>query len=333
MSMPQVTLAGKSVGRIGYGLMQLTWNPKPPAEEVSFAAMKAAADAGATAWSTAMFYGPPTDQSANVRLIGNFFKKYPEYKDKITIVLKGGHDENMHPVSKNIVEFVRGEIRKAESLLGGKKVDVFSFARIPPGVEPEELFTALKQCRDEGLFAAVGASETGVETLEKVQKIVDIAVLEIEVSLWSYEKDIQDAIAWSAKNKVPIYAYSPLGRGFITRTYKSPEDIPEGSFQKGLPRFQGEAFYENLKLVDRLDEMAEAKGVSTAQLALAWILTLSPYTIPIPGSSSPSRVQGNCDAANVKFTDEEIGKINQILSTFELKGDRYMAGLHSLSMR
>jgi pyridoxine 4-dehydrogenase len=72
---------------------------------------------------------------------------------------------------RNIVEFVRGEIKKAESLLGGKKVDVFSYARIPPGVEPEELFTALKQCRDEGLFAAVGASETGVETLEKAQKV------------------------------------------------------------------------------------------------------------------------------------------------------------------
>ena len=99
-------------------------------------------------------------------------------------------------------------------------------------------------------------------------------MLEIEVSLWSYEQNIKDALAFCAKEGIPVFCYSPLGRGFMTRKWKSPEDIPEGSFQKYLPRFQGEAFYENLKLVDQLDELAKKKGVTTGQFALAWIISL-----------------------------------------------------------
>jgi len=109
------------------------------------------------------------------------------------------------------------------------------------------------------------------------QQIIPVGVVEIEVSLWSFEQEIQDVIAWSKKNKVPVFCYSPLGRGFISRTYSKPEDIPDGDFKKYLPRFQGEAFYENLKLVDALDGLAKEKGMKTTQLALAWITSLSPY--------------------------------------------------------
>lgn len=97
------------------------------------------------------------------------------------------------------------------------------------------------------------------------------------MSLWSYEQDIKDDVAWSAKHKVPILAYSPLGRGFLTRTYKSPEDIPEGSSLKHCPRFEGDAFYQNLKIVDQLDALAEKKGVQPSELALAWVIGLSDY--------------------------------------------------------
>jgi pyridoxine 4-dehydrogenase len=106
-------------------------------------------------------------------------------------------------------------------------------------------------------------------------QIIDVACLEIEVSLWSYEDDIQGALAAAAKHRIPVLAYSPLGRGFITRKFKTPEDIPEGSFQRHVPRFQGEAFYKNLELVDKLDEAAERKGVSTSALALAWVAGLN----------------------------------------------------------
>lgn len=167
---------------------------------------------------------------------------------------------------------------------------------------------------------------------------------------------------------MPILCYSPLGRyvqpfhpvlpslthsrGFITRKWKSPEDIPEGSFQRMVPRFQGQAFYDNLKLVDELDRLAKEKGLETSQLALAWVVSLSPYVsisslrsiqgndvdsvqnIPIPGSSNATRVKQNTEAANVKLTDDDLKVINEILGKFEVTGDRYpgpaMAQLASL---
>ncbi|WWC69965.1 uncharacterized protein I206_103909 [Kwoniella pini CBS 10737] len=318
-SIPQVQVAGHSVGRMGYGLMQLTWNPKPPAEEDSFKAMKAAADAGATCWSTATFYGP---DFANIRLIANFFKAYPEYKEKIVLVVKGGTEYTTLAPKGNDIDFLRSDIAKTQEILGDKKIDVYSLARLPEGTV-EEVFEILEKLRKEGLFTAVGASEMGVASLEKAQKITPIAIIEIEVSLFSFEPAIQEVVKWSKSNKVPIFAYSPLGRGFLTRTYKSPEDIPEGDFKKMVPRFQGEAFYQNLKLVDKLDEIASKKGVNTSQLALAWIIGLSDYTIPIPGSSNPKRAVENTQAASITLTDEENKTISDILSTFEVQGTRY----------
>ncbi|WWC61958.1 uncharacterized protein I303_104544 [Kwoniella dejecticola CBS 10117] len=325
---PQVQVAGHSVGRMGYGLMQLTWNPKPPAEEDSFKAIKAAADAGATCWSTATFYGP---DFANIRLIANFFKAYPEYKDKIVLVVKGGADYKTIEPYGNDIEFLRSDLAKTQEILGDKKIDVYSMARLPEKGSVEEVFTNLETLRKEGLFTAVGASEMGVESLERAQKITQIAIIEIEVSLFSFEPAIREVVKWSQSNKIPIFAYSPLGRGFLTRTYKTPEDIPDGDFKKMVPRFQGEAFYQNLKLVDRLDEIAAKKGVNTSQLALAWIVGLSDYTIPIPGSSNPKRAVENTQAASITLTADENKTISDILDTFEVQGTRYPgAAMHQL---
>lgn len=148
-------------------------------------------------------------------------------------------------------------------------------------------------------------------------------MVEIEVSLWSYDADVQAVIAWSTANKVPVYAYSPLGRGFLTRTWKTPEDVPEGSFQSHSPRFQGDNFYKNLELVDVLDKAAEKRGLSTAQLAIAWVCALGPYVIPIPGSSNEGRARQNTEAANVKLSVDEVKEINRILEQFPPAGGRY----------
>nr|XP_031859161.1 uncharacterized protein CI109_005357 [Kwoniella shandongensis]KAA5526233.1 hypothetical protein CI109_005357 [Kwoniella shandongensis] len=323
MSIPQITVAGNQVGRIGYGLMQLTWNPKLPAEEVSIKAIKAAADAGSTIWSSAAFYGNPGDNFANIQLIANFFKKYPEYKDKITLVIKGGVDYQNLSTKGTDLDFLRTEIKKIKEILGDKEIDVFNLARLPEA-PIEEIFKGLVTLQKEGLFREIGASEMGVESLEKALKITPIAINEIEVSLFSIsDPKIKETVEWASKKGMPIFCYSPLGRGFLTRAFKSPEDLPEGDFRRMVPRFQGEAFYENLKFVDKLDEIAKAKGITTGQLALAWILHLSPTTIPIPGSSNPDRIKENISAANVKFSSDELKTIDDFLAKFEVQGTRY----------
>lgn len=323
-TVPTVTVAGKQVSRMGYGLMQLTWNPQPPSQDVSFAAMKAAADFGSTIWSSAAFYGNPGDNFANIKLIAAFFDKYPEYKSKIVLVVKGGADyADLHPRGTEL-DFLRTELKEMKRILGDKEIDVYSLARLPEG-SVEETFKGLDALKKEGLFGEVGASEMSASSLEKAHKITPIAINEIEISLFSYDKPIRDAIEWHDTNKIPVFAYSPLGRGFITRTYKSPDDIPEGDFKRYLPRFQGQAFYENLKLVDKLDEIAARKGVNGSQVALAWILSLSNYIIPIPGSSNTKRVAENIQSANVKLTSEEKKEINDFLDSFEIQGTRYPA--------
>lgn len=259
-----------------------------------------------------------------------------------------------------------------KKILGDKEVDVYSLARLPEG-PVEDIFKGLDTLKKEGLFGEVGASEMSAASLEKAHKvshplllisyfiqkwqsvqITPIAINEIEISLFSYDGSIRNAIEWHNTNKIPVFAYSPLGRGFITRTYKSPDDIPEGDFKKHLPRFQGKAFYENLKLVDKLDEIAARKGVKGSQVALAWILSLSDYvsdlsgfvisarllteilqTIPIPGSSNTKRVVENTQSINVTLTSEEKKEITDFLDAFEVQGTRYpaqaMAHLVSLS--
>ncbi|KAK8864160.1 hypothetical protein IAR55_001406 [Kwoniella newhampshirensis] len=320
---PTVTVAGNKVGRVGYGLMQLTWNPKAPSEEISFAAIKAAADAGSTIWSSAAFYGNPGDNFANLRLIKNFFAKYPEYKDKITLVIKGGGDYKTLQPRGDDIEFLRTEIKAIKEYLGDKEIDVYNLARLPHA-PVEDVFKNLVTLQKEGLFREIGASEMGVESLKKALKVTPIAINEIEVSLFSIsDPSIKAAVDFSAEVGLPTFAYSPLGRGFLTRSFKSPDDLPAGDFRKMVPRFQGEAFYENLKLVDKLDEIAKNKGVQTSQLALAWVLQLSPYMIPIPGSSNPERVRENIASANITLTPEELKTINDILAKFEPKGARY----------
>ena len=193
------------------------------------------------------------------------------------------------------VDLLRSQIKEAEEHLG-RQIDIISYARVLPGTTAEELTKNLITLRDEGLFREIGASETNAASLEAMSRLAPVSVVEIEVSLWTWEKDIQDVVVWSEKNKVPVFAYSPLGRGFLTRKWKTPEDIPEDQFQKTNPRFQGEAFYHNLKLVDQLDAMAQKKGLKTSQLAIAWSAGVNPYVCPFQ-----NRTEGGADGRTFPF--------------------------------
>jgi pyridoxine 4-dehydrogenase len=170
----------------------------------------------------------------------------------------------------------RALLARAQALLG-VPIDVYLPARIVPSADPVAYFAPFDALRKEGHFTALGASEVQASTLASLSTVYTIAVAEIEISLWSWEQSIRDVVAWSTRTHTPVYAYSPLGRGFLTRTWKTPEDIPAGSFQAHSPRFQGENFYHNLALVDALDAIAARRGMSTAQLAIAWVCATGPY--------------------------------------------------------
>ncbi|KAK4689306.1 hypothetical protein P7C73_g794, partial [Tremellales sp. Uapishka_1] len=329
MGIPQVNLGGKSVGHIGYGLLGLSFDPKL-SQEACFQAMKTAADAGATAWSTATYYGRP-DPHHNLKLIAAFFEKYPEYGNLITLVVKGGLQQ-MRPVSD--INIIREELLQVKAIFGAKPIDVYGFARLPKEITLAETFTMLGTLQGEGLFNHIGVSEMKAESLARALKvcrllripthatqICNIAVVEIEVSLWSFDQEIQAVVEWSKANSVPIFCYSPLGRGLLTGQYRKESDL--GGMQAMHPRFQGDAFLQNIKLVESLEGIAERKGIKITQLALAWLVHISPFNIPIPGSAKPDRVEENSESANIVLTAEDLVDINQILNEFQPKGGRY----------
>ncbi|WVO22292.1 uncharacterized protein IAS62_003622 [Cryptococcus decagattii] len=335
---PTTLVAGKTVNRLGYGLLGFTTpgflaNSGHSFHEDAFAAMKTAVDSGANCWSTATFYGPASDPTANLKLIRAFFDKYPEYISKVVLIVKGGLDvKTWSPVKGDDISFFRNEIEQVKAILGDKELDVYCLARLSE-TAVEIIFTNMAQLIKEGSVKAIGVSEMSAASLEKAHKICPIAVNEIEVSLFSYEPSIRDSVTWCTTHSIPILAYSPLGQGQLTRRYEKFEDIPAGDARTMAPRFQGQAFYENQKLVDQIEEIAKKKGVTTGQLALAWILAQSEFAIPIPGSTNVGRIRENVSAINVKLDSEELEALNKLASAFEVQGARYPEAFQKYLMK
>ncbi|KAL7746179.1 hypothetical protein RI367_008516 [Sorochytrium milnesiophthora] len=324
------TIAKKQVGATGLGLLGFTWRPQHTSDELAFAAMRKALSMGANLWSTAEFYGSP-DPTLNLQLLQRYFTKYPEDADKVVLVVKGGLGPDLS-VRGSAADITASVERCLQLLKGSKRIDVFSPARVDPNVPIEETVQALKECVHAGKIDAVGLSECSAATIERAYKIHPIALVEVEFSLWSTEI-LENGVADVCKRLgITIMAYSPLGRGFLTGKIKSVDDIPEGDFRRTYDRFQPENLDKNLDLVHAIDKIAAAKGVSSAQLALAWVKWHSgrgnsPIIIPIPGATREQRVQENCTP--VTLTDNEEKQIAAILQSFEVKGGRYNAHLES----
>jgi len=325
MIIPTTNLAGSDVklGKVAHGLMLMTWRNPVIDDETAFEAIKAGLDLAGTGdkimLNSGEFYGidPPT---ANLELLSRFFAKFPEYRDRALLSVKGGL-VNMKPDSS--LENLRRSVVDSNKALGGsKKIDLFEPARIDSKHTIEEIVTSLKTLVDEGLFSYIGLSEVSADTLRRASKITKITVVEIEVSPWSYDSKTQEVIAAAKELGVNVVAYSPLGRGFLTGAVK-PEDLKEGDFRLHIPRFQAEAAAANEKIVNELSQLAKKKGVTNAQLCIAWVSSLGNHVIPLPGSSKATRTSENFAAANIVLTPEEKKELDDAVASFVVVGDRY----------
>ncbi|CDZ96728.1 Voltage-gated shaker-like K channel, subunit beta/KCNAB [Phaffia rhodozyma] len=314
------------VGAIGHGLMLLTWTPPPhqPDEEV-FESLKAAADAGATFWNSGNFYGM-SDPLANLKLLRRFFDKYPEYASKIFLSVKGG---GIAGQDQSDEAFLRKDVQESLDALGPvKKIDLFELARQTKPVEAT--IPIMKKMIDDGMFSYIGLSEVGASTIRRAQAIHPVAAVEVEVSLWALEPELYEVIKACEELDIAIIGYSPLGRGIIQSNWKTADDIPEGDIRRHQPKFSKVNFPINLKLTDALKSLAEKRGITASQLALAYVLKLSPNLIPIPGSSNVVRIKENIASASIELSSEEIDQVNQILAEFPSAGARYGGHLAQL---
>lgn len=292
--------------------------------------MKAALNTGANFWNGGEFYGPPTSNS--LQLLNRYFTKYPEDAEKVLLNIKGGITPELRPDGSE--EGVRRSVDNCLKLLGGKKtLDIFECARVDPNTPIETTIAALAALVREGKIKGISLSEVRAETIRRAHKVHTICAVEVEFSLWSTEILSNGVAATCAELGIPIVAYSPLGRGFLTGQIKSVDDIPEGDLRRHLPRFQPDVFPKNLELVTELEKLAKKKGCKPGQLGLAWVKSMSgkaglPIIIPIPGATTEERVVEN--SKDVELTKEDLEEIDGILSKTVVIGDRYGGAMKAM---
>ncbi|KAL4786130.1 NADP-dependent oxidoreductase domain-containing protein [Aspergillus varians] len=322
--MPQLT--GKEIGPIGLGLMGLTWRATPPSQDQAFETLRAAIENGCHCWNGADFYGTPEYNS--LVLLERYFEKYPEDAEKVVLSIKGGINPETHKLDASPENTRRTLDNCIAQLKGRKKIDIFEFGRRDPDVPLEITFGVLdKEYVQTGKIGGIALSEVSAKTIHEAVKYTKIVAVEAEVSLFSPDilsNGVADACALYG---IPIVAYSPIGRGMLTGQLKKFEDLPKDSLllQFKFPRFQQENFEQNIQLVNKVEEIAQQKGCTPAQLAINWTVALSrrikTTIIPIPGATTVARVEENGRVLDI--TDEELAQIDAILAGFTPAGERW----------
>ncbi|KAK4695938.1 pyridoxine 4-dehydrogenase, partial [Lecanoromycetidae sp. Uapishka_2] len=314
------SISGRSVGPVGYGMLGLTKPWAPVEYPIAVKLLKTALEQGASLWNGGIHYGTP--QANSLHLLKYYFERYPEDASKVVLSIKGAYDIKTGPDCSP--EGIRTSVEEAFKVLGGTKtIDVFECARGDPNVPIETSVKALAELVTEGKIGGIGLSEVSAKTIRKAHSVYPISAVEIELSLFTPDP-LDNGIADACHELgIPIVAYSPVGRGWLTGELRTVDDLPQNDFRRMLPRFKPDAFAQNLKLVEAVDQVAKRKGITTAQVAIGWVCHQG--AIPIPGSIRPERVIENCKA--VSLTDEDVAEIQKILDTLPIAGERY-GGAH-----
>jgi aryl-alcohol dehydrogenase-like predicted oxidoreductase len=226
-------------------------------------------------------------------------------------------------------EYVRQACDASLKRLGIDTIDLYYQHRVDPNVPIEETVGAMADLVRAGKVRHLGLSEAAPETIRRAHKVHPIAALQTEYSLWS--RDPEDEILPVLQELgIALVAYSPLGRGFLAGRFRSIEDLAPDDWRRNNPRFQGENFAKNLAVVDQLKQIATERGVTPAQLALAWMLTRYDNVIPIPGTSSAERLAENVAAADLRLTQEDLDRIERVAPKGVVSGGRYDSEMSKL---
>jgi aryl-alcohol dehydrogenase-like predicted oxidoreductase len=285
-------------------------------DERGIATIHRALDAGVTLVDTANVYGP----ESNERLVG---RAIAGRRDQVVLATKFGnaYDEPDRAVDGR-PEYVRRSCEASLRRLGADHIDLYYQHRIDSGVPIEETVGAMGDLVAEGKVGYLGLSEAAPETIRRAHRTHPITALQSEYSLWTRDPEDQ-ALATIRELGIGLVAYSPLGRGFLTGAITSPDDLGSDDWRRSNPRFQGDNFWANLRLVDQVRELAEQKGVTAGQLALAWVLAQGEDIVAIPGTTRPERVEENLAALQLTLTPDEQFRLDEIAPGHATAGDRY----------
>lgn len=307
---------GPEVSAIGLGCMGMaSFYGTPSDQAAATGVIHRALELGITFFDTAEMYGPHT----NERQVGEALK---DRRDKAFVATKFGVYYGQERVNDGRPENVRRAIEGSLSRLGMDHVDLYYLHRVDPAVPIEETVGAMGELVSEGKVRFLGLSEAAPDTLRRAHMTHPITALQTEYSLWSREPE-DELLATCETLGVGFVPYSPLGRGFLTGQITKPEDLEEGDFRRTNPRFSGENFQKNLDLVEAVKAIAADKGVTAAQLALAWVLAQGSNLVPIPGTRRIATLEENAAAVDLELTAEDLARIDEVFPRGAASGTRY----------
>ena len=307
--MKHISLGGLDVSRIGLGTMAMSAYYLDPnsSETESIRTIHRALDLGVTHLDTAEIYGP----YANEELVGRAIKGR---RDEVVLATKFGfvsHAGDGPGVLDSSPANIRTAVEGSLTRLGTDHIDLYYQHRVDPNTPIEDTVGALAELVAEGKVRHIGLSEAGPETIRRAHAVHPITALQTEYSLWTRDPEAE-LLPLLRELGIGFVPYSPLGHGFLTGQIRSPEDLADDDWRKTNPRFTGENFERNLRIVDEVEAVAAEADATPAQVALAWLLAQGDDIAPIPGTKRVSRVEENTAADQLELSAEQIERLNNL---------------------
>jgi aryl-alcohol dehydrogenase-like predicted oxidoreductase len=310
---------GLEVSAEGLGCMGMTWAYGAGDEQSGLETIHRALELGVTFLDTAEIYGPHSNEELVGRAIAG-------RRDEFELATKFGFAIDPDDPYRRGVDGSPENVRRAAEgslqRLGTDHIDLYYQHRIDPEVPIEETVGAMGELVEAGKVRCIGLSEASAETIRRAHATHPVTAVQSEYSLWT--RDPEDEVLPTLRELgIGFVAYSPLGRGFLTGAIRSLDDLPEDDWRRSNPRFQEDALRENLRLADRVAEIAAQIGATAAQVALAWVLAKGEDIVPIPGTKSPERVEENAAAVDLQLSGEQIAELDEAVSPDAVRGARY----------
>jgi len=321
---------GLQVSALGLGCMGMSMAYGPADEKESLQVLHRYLELGGNFLDTAEVYGPYKNED----LLGRFLREVP--RESVVVATKFGFrigSDGIRGVDSS-PENVRRACDASLQRLGIETIDLYYQHRVDPNVPIEETVAAMAELVSQGKVRTLGLSEAGPEALRRAAKVHPIAALQSEYSLWTRDVETNGVLDTCRELGITLVPYSPLGRGFLTGTIQKLEDLDASDWRRtNYPRFEEQALQANLKLAAAVKELAAEKGITPAQLALAWVLAQGQDLVPIPGTKRVRYLEENMGALNVTLSPADLKRIESRLAQIEVVGERYTPQMMSLVQR